>query len=1297
MSGVRPDTLRLADAAARRAAQTVFDRALVLEAGAGTGKTSALVARVVCWSVGAGWDRAAAELAQAQPGRPEAPHPDRIAGRVLEGVVAITFTEAAAAEMAGRVARGLAALGRGEVGEGIDGAALPGNREIWKERARHLLLAVDRLRVSTIHAFCNRLLAANPAEAGVHPAFAVDADETRVDEIVRTAVGARLRREAHGPEADDLVTLAANGVGPDRIAAALASLVAAGVPDAALAAEPFGPERVAALAAALHERVDALAALLGDRFAGNRRNAGAIVAALGALRQALTRTGRHCEERGLPEAAQATEQSPQGEGDCVVAKPGTRLLAVTVGSLVDLKALLAEHLPSNLQKHLQGWGSGRLGVEENAVAGDVAGELAAAARELAAVCAQVEKSDEAVLRAACRVLAPLLSEVRRRMRSEGVLAYADLLGRCRDLLVEHPDVAARERRAIDQLVVDEFQDTDALQCEIVAALALDGPPGQRPGLFLVGDPKQSIYGWRNADLAAYEAFVDRVVLAGGARHALSVNFRSVPAVLDEVERCLGEVMVRDPQFQPAFEPLLACDVKRGEAGFTRGGRAPAEHWIIDHGTAVVRPAASDDGAADEPSGAAEVEARAVAADIAELHEREGVAWSEVGILMRATTDLPTYLQALRDAGVPYAVERDKTYYRRREILEASALVRAVLDPADHVALVAWLRSASVGVPDAALLPLWSRAFPDLMTELSGPDGETPARLREVIAAAAAATPPVPGLERVAGWEHALAAAVETLARARRTFAERPAAELVEELRTATLIEATEAARVLGVYRLANLDRFFRVLLDAMEESGSHPQAVLQAMRRVLRDRPDAEEARLRDAAVDAVRVMTIHKAKGLDFGHVYLVQTGRAMRNDGLLEAGAIRVGGTWELSLFRRPSPGWWVAAARTRRVAEAELVRTLYVAMTRARVRLVVSGVWPDLAAGKLRPGPSHLKLLAHRRGGGPDIAALAAAAEQGSRGPLAFGGVSWCVPAAGTPADRRYSAAESAALADPADVAAQARTLARLAAESGDHMARPWSAPASAEAHRLFDEPDDDEPTPHRRARPRRDGGRDVATAAGTAVHRVLERLDLSGDIAAQLAAAPPAIARHAAALAPADDPDAVAGRAAAILARLASSPLLARLVAIAPHVVARELAVLVPPADPGRADVGPALRAGAAAPRTVLDGASETRRGHPDRRLSAALSLGGAGAAVDIATGFVAGAIDLVYRDTSTGELVIADYKTDEIASEADLAEKVGNYRSQGAAYRRALQAALGLPEPPRFELWFLSVARVVSLE
>ena len=116
------------------------------------------------------------------------------------------------------------------------------------------------------------------------------------------------------------------------------------------------------------------------------------------------------------------------------------------------------------------------------------------------------------------------------------MTFNDLLRGAATLVRSHPEVARRWRRGVRQLLVDEFQDTDHLQCELVAALALGGPADERPGLFLVGDPKQSIYGWRNADLAAYHRFVEQVIAeAGGVRGELAVSFRSAPAVLDAVE------------------------------------------------------------------------------------------------------------------------------------------------------------------------------------------------------------------------------------------------------------------------------------------------------------------------------------------------------------------------------------------------------------------------------------------------------------------------------------------------------------------------------------------------------------------------------------------------------------------------------------------------------------------------------------------------------------------------------------------------------------------------------------------
>ncbi len=382
------------------------------------------------------------------------------------------------------------------------------------------------------------------------------------------------------------------------------------------------------------------------------------------------------------------------------------------------------------------------------------------------------------LRHARLALAPLLAGVERELTRRGVATFDSLLRGARRLLAAHPEIRARLRRAIDQLLVDEFQDTDATQCEVLRWIALDGPAEERPGLFLVGDPKQSIYGWRSADLRAYGGFVARVVAAGGEVLPLVENFRSVPAILDEVTRVVAPVMGERPGVQPAFAPLVACAGRRADPGFTGGGRAPVEHWVSWLPEAVAGAAGPPGPPGPKPPrpparalDTAALEAAAIAADLLDLHERRQVPWRDAAILLRSTGDLDAYLDALRRAGIPFAVGRDKQYFRRREVIDAAALVRAVLDPGDHLALITALRSPAIGVPDAALLPLWRHQLPRLLTDLHEPDRESLEDIRQAVKAAAAELPEgVPGLDRVAGWELSLLAAVEQLAVLRESFA-----------------------------------------------------------------------------------------------------------------------------------------------------------------------------------------------------------------------------------------------------------------------------------------------------------------------------------------------------------------------------------------------------------------------------------------------------------------------------------------------------------------------------------------------
>ncbi len=1248
------------DRAARRLAQTEFHRPLVLEAGAGTGKTTTLVARLLAWTLGPGWERAARRLetraAEAGGAKPEIDD-ERIAAEVLSRVVAITFTEAAAAEMAHRAARDLAdvAKGFGRVPGWLEAAALPPEAERVR-RAWALLATLDQLNVSTIHAFCRRLLAEHPLEAGVHPVLTVDADGSLLDEAVQEAVEAAMRSGYGEPGDPDLLTLAARGLGPRELVEALLILAREGLPASALLADPLAGPGAAALARGFLDAMRELADLSPGRIKGRAPNAEKIVAAVGALR--------------------------------------SRFSELEAADLLDLGPACAELLTENLVSHLGTWEKGRFNQAEDSHFSGRLDAVAACAGRLRRAARFLSGLDVELLSAARRALAPLLATVQASMRARGAATFQSLLDGAARLLENHPGVRREARARIDQLLVDEFQDTDRRQCALLSALALPDsatPEAPRPGLFLVGDPKQSIYGWRSADLAAYSGFVDRVHAMGGVVRPLVENFRSVPIILSEVEAVVAPVMHERAGLQPAFQPLLACARMDEEEGFATSGRRPVEHWVLWRREEPEIP-----GFVRTPLAVAtELEAAAVARDIAELHEREGVAWSSFGILLRGFGSVETVLEALRARRIPFAVGRDRQYYRRREIIEASALVRTVLDPGDHLALLTWLRSAAVGVPDAALIPLWARSFPRLASEL----GSDPVRTAETLAkigalaveAAAAAPRDVPGLAEIAGWPRSLEAAMAALAAMRQSFATDAADLFVEKLRRLSLLEPTEAARYLGPYRLANLDRFFRRLLDAFEEEGD-AGALLRVLRRSITESLDAEEARP-DGEEAAVSVLTIHGAKGLDFEHVYLLQAHRQppADNEGgtaVGQVGGLETESRWEARLFGAATPGFAEVETERAAVEAAERVRTLYVALTRAKVRLVISGLWserdvspeagsdPEHLADRAR---SHLHLLTARPGR-PDLAALWEELRTGEAGNSSWidgDGVLWRFP--GLDEAPASSAAIPGGTTDvlppygtAGEVAAAARELAERRRRATERQARRISGRASEEAHErlrerlgdlwaersdLLEESPAGSPALGRSASDEPiapEGSRDAAMAAGTAVHRAIETWDLAEEVAAERERQIGRLSESLAALGL--EPgirEAAVVRARASIEAFAASPLVERLRAIAPRIVARELPVLLPPAADFPDDPGP--------------------------------------------IGFISGAIDLLYREEGGGRYVVADYKTDEVRDDVELTARAAAYASQGGLYVRAVREALGLSETPRFELWFLAVGKIFEVE
>ncbi len=785
-------------------------------------------------------------------------------GAELARLVAITFTEKAAAELKVRFRDGLEQQAESERAAGRE------------ERAQRLDLAVEQLEgasVTTIHGFCASLLRERPVEAGIDPGFEVaDAplQEVLFEEAFRQFMG-----------------LAA-----EESPAALSEAFTAGL----------SLEQLRALCRGVVDQRDLFA---DERFAPPRAEAPDPTRLRDALEAALARL----------EPAKGMCRDPEDKGFQQVG-----FLRRLADSLEGLDPAAAEQ---ELLAGLRAKGAGNQGnwqdkevLRENK---RIVGELAALRDEHASARAALRAAE---LLAAVRRLPALYEQVKERRR---VLDFQDLLIKTRDLLRGDRAVRRDFQRRFAAILLDEFQDTDPLQAEIAFFLAEDpeaDPAADwtavrvgRGRLFLVGDPKQSIYRFRRADIEVYEQARATLERSGGAVLSISVNFRSSPAILRWVNERFATLIQRPEdgaRYQPDYVPI----------------EAPAESAEGAPGVLLLAGAARDGGYRNVGEARA-AEANAVAAFLKSLVAGEGaaagllsaggaapaprVAFGDCALLFRTMTALGTFEDALRAHGVPYRVVGGKHLYARAEVKAAVALFRAIDDPSDEVAQVAVLRGPLFGVSDEDLLAF--RAAGGRFSDLDAEPAAAPPAVREARALLC-------GLSARRHQTGLAEFVAEALARTRalELFRLRP----MGEQRAANLLKFVDLARTVERTEQRTL-RAFVETIHGMESGGG-----VEA------------EAALSDDGGERVQLLTMHKAKGLEFRAVVLADLSAetAGRDTFLFDRGppprAGFAAGAKEARLLE--TPGFAELAQWDALRANAELRRLFYVAATRARELLVL-----------------------------------------------------------------------------------------------------------------------------------------------------------------------------------------------------------------------------------------------------------------------------------------------------------------------------------------------------------------------
>jgi ATP-dependent helicase/nuclease subunit A len=848
-----------------------LDTTLVIEAAAGTGKTTELVNRIV---------------AVIASGRGE-----------LAKIVAVTFTEKAAGELKLRI--------RAEIERARQNSA---GAPAVRGRLDDALRQLEEARIGTIHSFCADLLRERPVEARVDPMFEVAPDE----------IAAQMFEAAFDRWFEQ--ALANPGEGMRRLLRRREGF------------NNEGPRVIARRAAwELVEWRDFDAPWAPVEFDRDRR--------IDELVREIIEFGKLSHD--------AEPDDYLGRSLDEIARPvleATRLESVRGRDYDGLEAVLLTLARSNRYWDWRGFGRSLGAVTYE--------EVLRRRAELRARLESFRQDAGANLAPLLRrELWPVVGYYEDLKRRAGRVDFLDLLLMARNLVRDNAAVRAELQQRFSHVFIDEFQDTDPLQAEILLLLAADDPAQSNwlevrpvPGkLFIVGDPKQSIYRFRRADVALYQGVKRRLVERGAELEYLTVSFRATPELQRMVNAAFAPQMVTDTDTQPAYAPLerlradydaqppiVVLPVPAPYAEFGRITDRAIDESLPDAIAAYARWLVEQSGWTVTERDAPE--------------KRVPIRPRHICILFRRLNSFGRdvtrpYVRALEARHLPHVLVKGGSFNQREEVEALRNLLGAIERPDDELLVFAALRGPVFAVSDAQLLE-FRQSLGSLHPFRKLPD-DIPPRLAEV------------------------GKALEVLRELHRGRNRRPIAETIARLLNETRAHAGIAIWPTGEQALANV---MRVMDQARRYDARSGATSFRGFVDELEDRAEREEAGdvpIVEEGTEGIRIMTVHRAKGLEFPIVILADltcnetaSEPSRHVDPARRLCALRLAGAAPAELRDH--------ADEERRRDQEEAVRVLYVATTRARDLLVVPAVGDAEYDGWLgRLAPVIYPATAERRG--------------------------------------------------------------------------------------------------------------------------------------------------------------------------------------------------------------------------------------------------------------------------------------------------------------------------------------------